>query len=652
MSFGERDHPNWLPVALGCIGDAVIVTDALGRVTFMNPMAEALTGWPARGAAGQPLANVFRIVNEQTRRPPADPVARVLAAGPAVGLANHTILVARDGTERPIDDSAAPVRDGAGATLGVVLVFRDISERRRAELVAEESLALAAGIVETVREPLLVLDADLRVRTANRSFYRTFGASPRQTEGRFLYELGNRQWDVPRLRELLEDILPHDRVLTDFVVDHEFAGLGRRLMVLNARRLVLDGGRAGLVLLAVEDATDRLAAGHALEVSEARYRRLFETAQDGILILDAGSRRVFDANPFLTNLLGYTRDELVGKELWEIGLFRDIESSKAAFRTLQEKGYIRYEDLPLRTKDGRQIEVEFVSNVYPVDDALVVQCNIRDVTDRKRAEEALRAAHEQLEARVRDRTAELTRSNGALTAEIAGRESAEAERRELLRRLATAQEDERRHIARELHDQTAQHLAALGLGLKALEAAGPDSPPARARLRQLQDLTGLIGREVHHLTLELRPTALDDLGLRTALAHYAERWSERSGVGVDFQAVGPEAGRLPAPVETALYRVVQEALTNVLRHAAARRVSLVLQLSDGRAQAVVEDDGRGFDVEAVMAPTGAGGRLGLLGMRERLALVGGTLAVESAPGRGATVIARVPLDARGEGGNG
>jgi PAS domain S-box-containing protein len=647
----ERDHPNWLQVALGSIGDAVIVTDADGRVVFMNPVAEALTGWPAGDAAGQPLASVFRIVSEQTRQPPADPVARVLATGLALGLANHTILVARDGTERPIDDSAAPVRDGAGATLGVVLVFRDIGERRRAEMVAEESCTLAAGIVETVREPLLVLDADLRVRTANRSFYRTFGVSPQQTEGQLLYELGNRQWDIPRLRELLDDILPHDSTLTDFVVDHEFAGLGHRSMVLNARRLDLDGGRAGLVLLAVEDATDRLAAAHSLEVSETRYRRLFETAQDGILILDAASRRVFDANPFLTDLLGYSRDELVGKELWEIGLFRDIESNKAAFRTLQEQGYIRYEDLPLRTKDGRRIEVEFVSNVYPVDNALVIQCNIRDVTDRKRAEDALRAARVHLEWGVRDRTAELRRSPEGLTAEIARRESAEADRRELLRRLATAQEDERRHLARELHDQMGQHLAALGLGLKALETGGPDSPPAQARLRQLLDLTDLIGRELHHLALELRPTALDDLGLRTALAHYAERWSERSGVAVDFEAAGLEAGRLPAPAETALYRVVQEALTNVLKHAQARRVSVVLQRSDGRAQAVVEDDGHGFDVEAVMAPAGDGVRLGLLGMRERLALVGGTLAVESTPGRGTTVIARVPLDARGEGGN-
>src|SRR5205807_1076022 len=133
------------------------------------------------------------------------------------------------------------------------------------------------------------------------------------------------------------------------------------------------GDQGGLILLAVEDVTDRRQAAHDLAVSETRYRRLFETAQDGILIVDAQTRSIFDANPFLTEILGYSRDELVGKELWEIGLFRDIEASRGAFRELQAKGYIRYEDLPLETKDGRHIDVEFVSNVYAVDSRMVIQ---------------------------------------------------------------------------------------------------------------------------------------------------------------------------------------------------------------------------------------------------------------------------------------
>jgi len=132
----------------------------------------------------------------------------------------------------------------------------------------------------------------------------------------------------------------------------------------------------------------------AIKVSETRYRRLFETAKDGILILDADTGKISDVNPFLTDLLGYGPKEFLGKRLWEIGPFKDIEVSKTAFKELQNKEYIRYEHLPLESKDGRRVDVEFVSNVYLVDHKKVMQCNIRDITERKRTEEALRDSDE------------------------------------------------------------------------------------------------------------------------------------------------------------------------------------------------------------------------------------------------------------------
>ena len=254
-------QPEWCRVALASIGDAVITTDTEGRVTFLNSVAESLTGWRLQEAVGQPLDTVFRIINEESSQPVESPTSRALWDGVVVGLADHTILIARDGTERPIDDNAAPIRNEKGEVGGVVLVFRDISERRRAEALVRDS--------------------------------------------------------------------------------------------------------------------------------EVGYRRLFEAARDGILILDAVTGKITNANPFMSEMLGYTPDELLGKELWQIGLFQDREASQAAFRRLQEGGYIRYEHLPLQATSGHQVDVEFVSNLYQVDGQSVIQCNIRDITERRAGEAAL-----------------------------------------------------------------------------------------------------------------------------------------------------------------------------------------------------------------------------------------------------------------------
>jgi PAS domain S-box-containing protein len=248
----------------------------------------------------------------------------------------------------------------------------------------EHGLAYAENVVATLREPFVVLDNSLRVRSANAAFYRNFRASKHETEGRFVCDLGNGQWDIPRLRTLLTQVLSNSHPVEDFEVEHDFPALGRRTTRLNARRFPPESTNPDLVLLAIEDITERRRAEAAMEHSEIRYRRLFQMAKDGILILDAGTGKVIDANPFMTTLLGYSHEEFLGKQLWEIGLFHDIEQSQAVYRELQEKGYVRYENLPLESRTGHKVEVEFVSNVYGEDHHQVVQCNIRDITERSR----------------------------------------------------------------------------------------------------------------------------------------------------------------------------------------------------------------------------------------------------------------------------
>ncbi|WP_246742564.1 ATP-binding protein [Microvirga splendida] len=233
-------------------------------------------------------------------------------------------------------------------------------------------------------------------------------------------------------------------------------------------------------------------------------------------------------------------------------------------------------------------------------------------------------------------------------ADIGAQKLAEAERLDLLRRLAEAQENEQRRIARELHDQVGQTVTGLSLGLKALEQK-LQGLPGQEQVHWLRSLTSELGRDIHRAAADLRPTALDDLGLKDALLAFASDWSDRFGFVVDIQFVGVY-NRLAPEIETVVYRVLQEALTNVLKHAQAHNLSIVLEQRGRRLHIIVEDDGVGCRPESISdidVATSEERRsrppLGLSGMRERLSLVNGTMWIESQPGEGTTLFIQIPL---------
>jgi len=388
----------------------------------------------------------------------------------------------------------------------------------------------------------------------------------------------------------------------------------------------------------------------ALKASEIRHRRLFETAKDGILILDADTGRITDANPFLQEFLGYSREELLGKMLWEIGPFRDIAASRGAFRRLQKKKYIRYDNLPLETKGRRHRHVEFVSNVYQENGTKVIQCNIRDITARHQAEEALANFSKELENRVDERTAELLTANKLMKKMLDEGKRAEkklTKSRERLRnlsgRLQFLLEEERTRISREIHDELGQALTALKMDLslirRRLFSDGLAEPAAKIQKIEL-GATRII-RTVRKIATDLRPGILDELGVVAAIKWMAKNFQNRTGIRCKV-AVKVADKISDTTRATAIFRIVQEALTNVMRHAAASQVDVSLERKGDTLVLEVRDNGIGIKEGRISDSKS----LGLVGIRERVLLLGGEALISGKPGEGTIVRVTLPMEER------
>ncbi len=308
--------------------------------------------------------------------------------GPSVREVVETLIVKRwdlqDREGRWYSATIRPYRTADNRITGAVIVFVDIDPLKRTLRAAEAARDYAEGMIETVREPLLVLNGDLRIQRATSAFYETFRVSRAETEDRLLYDIGNGQWNIPRLRELLGSALFLNESFHDFEIERDFPHLGRRTMRLNARRISRDGDEHRSVLLAIEDVTQRR------EEAEVRYQRLFETAKDGMLVCDAETEKLTDVNPYFLELTGYGREQLIGCRLSEMETFRHSREANRIVSEARSQEVVRYEDVRLITIDGRGIDAELVANRYSVGSQQVVQINLRDVTKRNQAVQDLR----------------------------------------------------------------------------------------------------------------------------------------------------------------------------------------------------------------------------------------------------------------------
>jgi PAS domain S-box-containing protein len=338
------------------------------------------------------------------------------------------------------------------------------------------------------------------------------------------------------------------------------------------------------------------------------FRTLFESAPYGVIVTDMSGRIVL-LNEHIAVRFGYDRDELVGGPIDR--LIDDLADLAAVLDLEQQPERPRGKSPEMlgRRKSGGLFPIEVSLNPIRTSAGSFVVTTVIDIT-------------------VRKQTAELL-------------DLARRERERLHVRLIEAGEEERRRIARELHDETGQCLTAVTLSLKGLEAgiASADRP----RLARAQDLLAELGQSLHRIAYQLRPTSLDDLGLHDAIANHVSEWSSQSGIAVDLHSRRPIETNSPQ-CDIALYRIVQEALTNVIKHArGATRVGIVLDRIGDEVRLTIEDNGCGFDVATMESSQSGGHGMGISGMRERLVLIGGRLEIEAAVGAGTTVYARMPV---------
>jgi PAS domain S-box-containing protein len=466
---------------------------------------------------------------------------------------------------------------------------------------AIESQAYVETMADTIREFIVVLDEDLRILTANRAFLETFRVTRREIENQLLNEFNDGQWNIPALLSSLREILRTKTELRNHEVVHDFPSVGQKSLILNARQIASQDGSRRSILLAIEDRTEQRRAIEDLR----KHTELLQLAHDAIIVRDVDSVILF-WNRGAQETYGWSAAEACGNVSHQFLGTEFSESFDQMHETLFRQGWWEGELVHL-TKGGARIVVtsrQVLQRDQEGRTTGILEIN-KDVTSRKDAEEALR---------------------------------------NLSGRLLQLQDEERRRIARELHDSTGQSLAALVIHLSAVSARISEiDPTAYEMLREAIHLSQKASDETRTLSYLLYPPTLDYAGLRSALEWYIEGFTQRSKVRVELDiSIGRD--RLAEIVERTLFRIVQESLTNIFRHSGSDTASVRITQNSGIVRLEVSDNGRGIPDEVLATLNSSGGQLGvgIRGMRERIRQLGGWLQIRSRPG-GTTIISSLPV---------
>lgn len=494
---------------------------------------------------------------------------------------------------------------------GTVVTIVDVDAIQRGKTMLAEALDYAEGIVDTVRDPLLVLDEHRRVRSANRSFYRKFQVSREELEGKAFDQLGSPRWVPPVLIAALDRLAAHPATDDARLEDTPSRFAGRSMLV--SGRPLLRAGQAPWVLLAFEDLTEQMRSDAAVRRSERALREMLGAASEAILIAN-GNGLITYANEMAARTFAYPLEELTGLSIEKLvpedrrdgEEERDHDAFQAPGSVMGANREVRG-----RRKDGTLFPAEVGLSVMEGEQGPLVVAFISDVTARHEAEARISAYKKNLQEMAFD--------------------------------AALVEERQRRKLAADLHDNIGQTLALAQIRLKAAQP-GVGSPAAAKDLAEGIKLIGVALTDTRELTFELSPPVLYDLGLPAAVAWLGEQLEAQHHLHVEVEADQPFE-KVEDETAGLLFRAVRELLTNVVKHAKTSQAAVSVHRKGGQLTVVVEDQGTGFDPERLKNYEAAKG-FGLFSVREQITRLGGTFEATSSPSQGTCITLQIPINDR------
>ena len=616
----EAERTTSLLAAIVDFSDDAILSKKLdGTITSWNQSAERLFGYKADEAVGQHIT----LIVPWERRSEEEDILRRLARGERV---EHfeTVRRRKDGTYLDVSLTISPIRDAAGRVIGASNVARDISERKRIEVALRESEERFRAIVETTPECVKLISADGTLLHMNRPGLEMVGAhSADEVVGKNVYDLIAPE-DRDRFKAFNESICRGEQGSLQF----DIVGLeGKRRHMETHAAPLRSPDETTLHLAVTSDISERKQAENLLRKSEERFRALVNASSDVVYRMspDWSEMRQLDGRGFIADTGKPRRDWVneyihVDDQPLVLRTIREAVRTKSVFelehrvrRTDGTLGWTNSRAVPLLDVNGEILEWFGAAS---------------DVTVRKEAEENFRKLAQTLDAEVRARTRELEEQSSQV--------------RELSWRLLTSQDEERRHIARELHDSAGQTLTVLGISLAQLaQKTGRNAPELATEAEQILDTVQQLHREIRTTSYLLHPPLLDENGLYSAISWYVEGLLERSGLEVRLD-ISKEFGRLPRDMELVIFRLVQECLTNIHRHSHSETASIRIARESNQITLKIRDQGKGMSPARLMEIQSGRSGVGINGMRERLCQFDGTMNIES-DGSGTRIFATIPL---------